>query len=206
MTEEPEDAEAAVTYWRERWADTASRLTDAVGVIHDLAQHANPIARDHDGFVATGYTVTVNGVAQNVAGTSVRVSQANLAAGGNTFTVVAQTLSGTTNAAAASLYNGIAYAPVAVTASQGNQGNGSPSGSITLNWANSPLNVNNVTGLTLTWTLAGSTLTRSMRFAPTTTGTTLINLSRDMNYNFTLTANSAAGNSPAVLSTGHSSP
>ncbi len=155
---------------------------------------------------ATGYTVTVNGVAQNVAGTSVRVSQANLAAGGNTFTVVAQTLSGTTNAAAASLYNGIAYAPVAVTASQGNQGNGSPSGSITLNWANSPLNVNNVTGLTLTWTLAGSTLTRSMRFAPTTTGTTLINLSRDMNYNFTLTANSAAGNSPAVLGTGHSSP
>jgi hypothetical protein len=62
MTQEPEDAEAAVTYWRERWADTASRLTDAVGVIHDLAQHANPIARDQDGFVATGYTVTVGAV------------------------------------------------------------------------------------------------------------------------------------------------
>ena len=62
MTEEPEDAEAAVTYWRERWADTASRLTDAVGVIHDLAQHANPVARDDDGFVATGYTVTVGSV------------------------------------------------------------------------------------------------------------------------------------------------
>lgn len=61
-SEEPRDAEAAVTYWRERWADTASRLSDAVGVIHDLAQHANPIARDDDGFVATGYTVTVGSV------------------------------------------------------------------------------------------------------------------------------------------------
>jgi hypothetical protein len=60
--EEPEDAEEAVTYWRERWADTASRLSDAVGVIHDLAQHANPIAHDSDGFVATGYTVTVGSV------------------------------------------------------------------------------------------------------------------------------------------------
>jgi hypothetical protein len=59
---EPEDAEAAVTYWRERWADTASRLTDAVGVIQDLAQHANPIARDEDGFVAVGYTVTLGAV------------------------------------------------------------------------------------------------------------------------------------------------
>ena len=62
VSEEPEDAEAAVTYWRERWADTASRLSDSVGVIHDLAQHATPIARDGDGFVAVGYTVTVGAV------------------------------------------------------------------------------------------------------------------------------------------------
>ena len=59
---EPDDAEEAVTYWRGRWADTASQLTDAVGVIHDLAQHATPIAHDTDGFVATGYTITVGAV------------------------------------------------------------------------------------------------------------------------------------------------
>ena len=59
---EPEDAEAAVEYWRGRWADTASRLTDAVGIIHDLAQHATPIGHDGDGFVAVGYTVTVGAV------------------------------------------------------------------------------------------------------------------------------------------------
>jgi len=62
VSEEPEDAEAAVTYWRERWADTASRLSDAVGVIQDLVQHANPIAHDENGFVATGYTVTIGAV------------------------------------------------------------------------------------------------------------------------------------------------
>lgn len=62
MSEEPEDAEAAVAYWRGRWAETASRLSDAVGVIHDLAQHSTPIAHDGDGFVATGYTVTVGAV------------------------------------------------------------------------------------------------------------------------------------------------
>ena len=61
-TPEPEDAEEAVTYWRGRWADTASELADAIGVIHDLAQHATPIAHDADGFVAAGYTVTVGAV------------------------------------------------------------------------------------------------------------------------------------------------
>lgn len=62
MSEEPVDAEAAVTYWRERWAETASRLVDAVGVIHDLTQHASPVAHDQDGHVAAGYTVTVGAV------------------------------------------------------------------------------------------------------------------------------------------------
>ena len=59
---EPEDAEAAVEYWRGRWASTASRLADAVGVIQDLARHATPIAHDEGGFVAVGYTVTVGAV------------------------------------------------------------------------------------------------------------------------------------------------
>ena len=59
---EPKDAEQAVTYWRGRWADKASELADAVGVIHDLAQHAYPIAHDAEGFVAVGYTVTVGAI------------------------------------------------------------------------------------------------------------------------------------------------
>ena len=61
-TPEPEDAEEAVAYWRGRWADKASELVDAVGVIHDLAQHATPIGNDEDGFVSVGYTVTVGAV------------------------------------------------------------------------------------------------------------------------------------------------
>ena len=59
---EPEDAEEAVTYWRGRWADTASTLTDAVGVIQDITGHATPIAHDDDGFVVVGYTITVGAV------------------------------------------------------------------------------------------------------------------------------------------------
>ena len=62
MNAEPEAAESDVTYWRERWVDTAVKLGDAVGIIHDLAQHANPIAHDEDGHVATGYTVTIGAV------------------------------------------------------------------------------------------------------------------------------------------------
>jgi len=59
---EPEDAEEAVTYWRERWAKTANALADAAGVIQDMAQHSTPIAHDDDGFVAVGYTLTVGAV------------------------------------------------------------------------------------------------------------------------------------------------
>lgn len=59
---EPENAEHAVAYWSGRWAEAANRCADAVGIIHDLCQHANPIAVDDDGFVAAGYTVTVGAV------------------------------------------------------------------------------------------------------------------------------------------------
>lgn len=62
MQPEPQDAEAAVTYWRKRWAATASALTDAAGVIQDITEHATPIAHDDAGFVAVGYTVTVGAV------------------------------------------------------------------------------------------------------------------------------------------------
>jgi hypothetical protein len=160
---------------------------------------------------ATGYVVSINGSAQPaVAGTTLLVPKTSLIAGGiNTFTVAAQTLNGTTTAVSSSLYNGLAHAPVALTASQGNQGNGSPPGSITLTWANNPLNINNVTGLTLSWTLlgGGSAATNgSLKLAPTVTGASIINLSRDQDYTFTLLANSAIGNSAAVTVRGLSSP
>jgi hypothetical protein len=72
---------------------------------------------------------------------------------------------------------------------------------LTLNWANDPKNVNNVTGLTLGWNFAGSPVTRT--FAPTTTGATVIRLTSGTPYTFTLFANSANNNgvnlsSPAV--------
>jgi FtsP/CotA-like multicopper oxidase with cupredoxin domain len=160
---------------------------------------------------ATGYVVSINGSAQPaVAGTTLLVPKTSLIAGGiNTFTVAAQTLNGTTTAVSSSLYNGLAHAPVALTASQGNQGNGSPPGSITLTWANNPLNINNVTGLTLSWTLlgGGSAATNgSLKLAPTVTGASIINLSRDQDYTFTLLANSTIGNSAAVTVRGLSSP
>ena len=60
--QEPEDAEAAVAYWRGRWAATASALTDAAGVIQDITEHATAVAHDDAGFVAVGYTVTVGAV------------------------------------------------------------------------------------------------------------------------------------------------
>jgi hypothetical protein len=158
---------------------------------------------------ATGYVVTVNGVAQPaVTGTSYTVLKANLIAGiVNTFSVVAQTLSGSTSAVTNSVYDGAALRPVGFIASQGNQGNGSPPGSITVDWANNPVNVNNVTDFTLTWSQLGSTTpTGTATFAPTATGATVINLSRDKNYTFRLQANSKFGNSPAVSTTGLSAP
>jgi hypothetical protein len=158
---------------------------------------------------ATDYLINGSAAAVSCdAGTGICTTNVTTTAGTNSFAVSAQTLSGTTAAAAISLYNGTAYRPVALTSSQGNQGNGSPPGSITLTWANNPLNVNNVSGLTLTWRRVGGppATNGSLTFAPDVTGATIINLARDVNYNFTLLANSANGNSPAASVTGLSAP
>jgi hypothetical protein len=158
---------------------------------------------------ATSYQVSVNGGPSiKVEGATTLTVSSGLIPGVNTFTVTADTLSGTTAAAIASLYNGVAYAPVALAASQGNQNNGSPRGSITLSWANDPKNVNNVTGLRLSWTQqpGGPATNGSITFAPTVTGTSVINLNRDRNYNFTLTALTNIGNSLPVSVRGLSSP
>jgi hypothetical protein len=109
----------------------------------------------------------------------------------NTFSVSAETANGTTSIASTSLSNSAAVRPVAFVASTTGV-----AGQVTLNWANSPLNVNNVTGLTLSWTHGG--VTRSKSFAPTATGATIINLTSGTTYNFTLLANSNLRNSTPV--------
>lgn len=38
------------------------RVNEGIAIIADLVEHANPIGQDADGFVATGYTVTVGAV------------------------------------------------------------------------------------------------------------------------------------------------
>jgi hypothetical protein len=134
------------------------------------------------------------------------VPKASLIAGAlNTFSVAADTLSGLTAPVTASIYTGAAAVPVVFTASQGT----GVRGSVTLSWSNNPLNVNNVTSLTLSWTLLGggaSTTNGSITFAPTIAGATVINLSRDKDYSFKLQANSNAGNSAAVTVRGLSAP
>ena len=145
---------------------------------------------------ATSYIVSVDAGAANgfnvtVAGNLTRytVAAASLAPGVNhSFSVTAMTLSGATGGSATTVYNGTAYPPVAFAAAAG-----PGAGVVTLNWANDVRNVNNVTGLTLTWTQAGNTV--SMTFGPKTTGATVIGLIKGGSYSFQLVANSRTGSS-----------
>ena len=145
---------------------------------------------------ATSYIVSVDAGAANgfnvtVAGNLTRytVAAASLAPGVNhSFSVTAMTLSGATGGSATTVYNGTAYPPVAFAAAAG-----PGAGVVTLNWANDVRNVNNVTGLTLTWTQAGNTV--SMTFGPKTTGATVIGLIKGGSYRFQLVANSRTGSS-----------
>lgn len=139
---------------------------------------------------ATGYTVT------GATCTPLTATSCTVAGVTNGTISVAAVVGGLTGATA-SVFNGVAYTPVALTASTG-AGPLARSSSITLTWANSPLNVNNVTALTLTWTLRGSGVVSSKTFPATSTGATLIGLRGDKNYDITLVANGIVGNSTAV--------
>jgi hypothetical protein len=68
------------------------------------------------------------------------------------------------------------------------------------------LNVNNVTGLTLSWSLRGSNVVSTQTFAATSTGVTLVGLSRDKDYSISLLANGVIGNSLPVTRTVLSAP
>jgi FtsP/CotA-like multicopper oxidase with cupredoxin domain len=139
---------------------------------------------------ATGYTVS-GATCTMTSATSCTIT----GAAGQTVTVAA--VVGTTTGAAASTYNGAAYTPVGFTSSNGATG-ALQAGSITLTWANSPLNVNNVTGLTLTWSLRGSGVVSTQTFAASSTGVTLVGLSTDKDYNISLVANGVIGNSSPI--------
>jgi hypothetical protein len=140
---------------------------------------------------ATGYTVTRTetsaagvqpAVSVPVAATPTTYTTPVLNAGSTyTFAVTAQTLSGTTagTTVAGGLTNSQTADPVAFTGAAG-----AAAGTISLTWANNPLNKNNVAGLNLTWTggpAAGKT------FPATSTGVTLIGLAAG-SYSFTLQA------------------
>jgi hypothetical protein len=99
-----------------------------------------------------------------------------------TFSVVATTLSGTTagTTVAGGLTNSPTAVPVAFTGAAG-----ATAGTISLTWANNPLNKNNVAGLKLIWT-GGPALGKT--FPATSTGVTLIGLTTGTSYSFTLQA------------------
>jgi hypothetical protein len=145
---------------------------------------------------ATGYLVTINGGApiavNGGATTSYIVPKGSLIVGNNTLNVAAQMLNGNTDIATVVLNNAAAVAPVAFVASV----NAAAPGTITLNWANSPLNLNNVTGLTLSWTHLGVPVTKT--FAPNVTGASIINLKSGAAYFFKLQAISNLRNSAPV--------
>jgi len=113
------------------------------------------------------------------------------------FAVTATTLAGTTVAATTGLNNSPTVAPVAFNGIPG-----TAKGTIVLNWANSASNVNNVSGIKLSW--SDGTTTTSHIFAPTTTGATVGAgigvLTTGTAYTFTLQAlsNVAAFNSPTI--------
>ena len=141
---------------------------------------------------ATIYLVNINGVQQVVTGTSL-----TLAAASNSNISVVAVGPGGTSLSSTSLYNGTAFAPVAFSAA--NLG-GAP-GSVSLIWANSPSNVNNVTGLTLSWTQLGTTTTTTKSFPAASTGVTVTGLTSGASYTFTIVANGTAGNSVVTPST-----
>lgn len=144
----------------------------------------NPVAG------ATGYTVT-GATCTPVTATSCTIT------GYASANIAVTALVGGVPSDAATAYNGLAYSPVALTNSNGATGAMQP-GSFTLTWANDPRNLNNVTGIQLTWSLKGSATVLTQTFAPTSTGATVIGLSRDKDYNITLTAIGAIGNSTPV--------
>ena len=140
---------------------------------------------------ATSYLVTYGSPAKTVrtASSLTPPTTFTVPAGSNSNITIAAVGAGGVSTASSTMYIGAAYAPVAFTATPG-----ASAGTVTLTWANNPLNVNNVSGLALSWTGASHT------FAATSTGATITGLTTGNPYNFTLQAISSIGNSVALTS------
>jgi len=144
--------------------------------------------------VVTPATLTTPAVTTLATTFTIPAAQAN----GNA-SVVAIMANGTQvlqSAASAGLYNGVALAPVGFTANPS-----TAVGAVTLTWANNPINVNNVTGFTLSWTGAttGSAIFGTPAApAPASKGATVTGLTSGGTYTFSLIANGSAGNSAVI--------
>ena len=148
---------------------------------------------------ARNYLVSYGGKTFRTAASLTPPTTLTLAAASNGNVSVVAANAGGLSAASSTLYNGVAYSPVAFTANPGTN-----PGTITLTWANNPLNVNNVSGLTLSWTGAAGAI--SHVFDPGSTGTTVSGLTTGNPYSFTLTATSTLGNSAPLSSAAVTAP
>ncbi|MGI9132976.1 MAG: hypothetical protein ACR2I0_03385, partial [Rhodoferax sp.] len=197
-------AGSGTTYTSGTGVAVASAVTGPTGLTQTLNTGGSITLRWGAVAGATSYLLSIDGGAANVANggfevtvaatlTRYTVAATSLKAGINhTFTVTAMTLSGATAGASTTVYNGKAYTPVAFSA-----GPGTGTAAVALGWANDARNINNVTGLALTWS-SGTRLVGSMTFDPKTKGATVIGLTSGTSYNFSLVANSRNGNSVAT--------
>jgi hypothetical protein len=83
------------------------------------------------------------------------------------------------------MFNAVAAAPSGFKAKAGT------AGTVVLTWANNSLNVNNVSNFTLSWVQNG--VTKTLSFAPNSTGATIVKLTSGGSYTFTLDANGSIG-------------
>ena len=140
------------------------------------------------GYAVNGTTVAASCVLDALTGLTTCTATVAATAGAlTTYVVTAQTLAGTTAGSTTKVLDKTAYAPVLFAAKAG-----AVAGTVVLTWANDVRNVNNVTGITLTWNGVSQTL------VPTSTGATLVGLTTGTSYVFSIVANSALGVSPAL--------
>ncbi len=140
------------------------------------------------GYAVNGTTVAASCVLDALTGLTTCTATVAATAGAlTTYVVTAQTLAGTTAGSTTKVLDKTAYAPVLFAAKAG-----AVARTVVLTWANDVRNVNNVTGITLTWNGVSQTL------VPTSTGATLVGLTTGTSYVFSIVANSALGVSPAL--------
>jgi FtsP/CotA-like multicopper oxidase with cupredoxin domain len=150
----------------------------------------NAVAGATNYIVTVGTTVYPKAGDPLITGTSLTIpgvtnSNVSVVAVNNTAAAALQ------SASSAILYNGAAATPTGFKAKAGT------TGTVALTWANNKTNVNNVSGFTLSWLQNGAT--KSLSFAPGSTGATIIKLTKGWSYTFTLQANSSLGNSATAV-------